>query len=76
MDDQNYINYLKEEVVRHVALCMRGEWLFKNGDRSFSLRQEMNCYRRHISFMMNGLKKLGVSESERSALVNPIKKEV
>lgn len=72
MQDQYYIDYLKEEVARHVALCVKGGMMEKGG----WLRNELSNYRRHISLMMNGLKKLGVSEEERSALVNPIKKEV
>lgn len=69
---QDYINYLKDEVSRHVSLCMKGEKM----EASSSLASELSVYRRHIAFMMNGLKKLGVSEEEREQLVNPIKKEV
>lgn len=69
MQDQDYINYLKEEVARHVSLCVKGEMMEKGG----WLRNELSNYRRHISFMMNGLKKLGVSEEEREQLINPIK---
>lgn len=75
MQSQHYVDYLKDEVVRHVALCMKGEKMIQDGDRSFSLKQELHIYRRHIAFMLNGLKKLGVPESERQSLVTPILKE-
>lgn len=72
MSDQCYIDYLKEEVVRHVSLCMKGEKM----ERSNALLMELYCYRKHIALLLNALKKLGVSESERNALINPIKEEV
>lgn len=75
MQDQAYINYLKEEVERHVSLVMKGEKMLKDGEIHVNLMMELSCYRKHIAFMANGLKKLGVSESERQSLVTPILKE-
>lgn len=66
-----YVDYLKEEVSRHVSLCMKGEKM----ERSNALSNELSAYRKHIALMLNALKKLGVSEEERQSLLNPMAKE-
>ena len=60
-----FIGYLKDEVLRHVSLCAKGETM----EDTPALRDEMLVYRRHISLLLNALKKLGVSDSERKSLL-------
>lgn len=74
--DHEFISYLKDRVAENVSLCMKGEKMIQDGDRSFSLKQELHNVRRHTALLLNALKKLGVSEQEREDLINPIKKEV
>lgn len=73
MQDQHFIDYLKDEVVRHTSLIVKGEKMIKDGEMHVNLMLELSCYRRMNALLLNALGKLGVSEEEREQLISPIK---